>query len=111
MRALLLLSSLGLTASLAAFPSPTRSDKERSLEGTIVITKKGATRCFRPGEDGTDQSPGVLSRIEYAVVREQGDRLWVRHNGLDVWFNRSDAVPVAEAVEFFTKQIEQNPTD
>lgn len=50
-----------------------------------------------------------LHFTDHTVLAEQGGRLKVIQQGVEGWFDKSDAVLLDDAAPFFTKKVEANP--
>jgi len=47
----------------------------------------------------------------FTVLREQDGRLWIRNREAEGWLDKKSAVPIEDAVEWFSQRIERSPTD
>jgi tetratricopeptide (TPR) repeat protein len=102
----------GAAGLLAAAPVP-KTDPNLSWVGKTVLPRKYATPAAYPlpdppnPEDGPAELSIVLDGASYAVKGEKGTRVEVFHsNGLACWVEKEQLVPLADAVEFFTKAIQ-----
>jgi tetratricopeptide (TPR) repeat protein len=109
--ALALFGLMVLWARLGAHPSPFRFATDTSWEGKTVIIVKHGTRFMQTNTGGVDEPVGALTRTDYTVLKDEGDRIWLRQNNVEGWVPRAAAVPLTEAVDFFTKALEKTPND
>src|SRR5438552_18558346 len=76
----------------------------------IMLTGPAVPVCT----DGPDGTPRELAQLAWAVLDSPGDtseRFTVRHLGKDAWVERGKAVPLADAVRFWTDKLMADPTD
>ena len=78
----------------------------------MVTPKHGGVKLTqRDGTAGT-VIHATLKHMYLTVLQDDGKQIEVRdESGLVGWLDRSDAVPVAEAVDYFTEQLKANPKD
>jgi tetratricopeptide (TPR) repeat protein len=100
-----------LLAGSLAYPSPLRVEGEPTWAGRTIIMKKTGTRLFHTEPDGTETQIAVLTRTDYVVVRDHDGKLWVRQDGVEGWFLKSEAALPDDGVAHFTKLIQENPND
>jgi hypothetical protein len=85
--------------------------------GSRVVTLHGFGDYYRRGADGRVEavSPARLDlEIVATVDRVEGDRVWLRPTGATSaagWVPDVEAVPLADAVPYFTTRIGRNPKD
>jgi tetratricopeptide (TPR) repeat protein len=101
-----LLTGLLLSSPLA----PCRADDKDSWVGKTVFTKKPGTH-FGVTRDDKDVDFGALNEPFYKVLAEQGKWIKVRQQDKEGWFAKADAVPLEEAVDYFTRRIDSSPQD
>ncbi len=63
----------------------------------------------------SDDATGMIAKGNPLVVdRVNGARLWVVHSSghgtVAGWINRSDVIPVSQALNYFTDELKRNPT-
>jgi len=92
-------SILATTVSAWHSPAPP-AGTPGSLAGQTVILK-GPAGFFVDNADGSFAQKTVLSRIDYYVYKEVGDRLYVRNLTQDGWIKKELAMPPADAVRYF----------
>jgi len=109
--ALVLFSLMVACGSLSAFPSPLRFAADPSWEGKTVIIAKHGTRLMQTKPGGVDEPGVVLTRTDYTVLKDEGERIWLRQTNIEGWIPRTAAVPLADAADFFTKALEKTPND
>ena len=77
---------------------------------TLSSPSTGRGETVKIGE-GKAIKTAPLDEMNYHVLGDTGDQLQVRtRTGVTGWFNKSDAVLLDDAVAYFSKQIEQNPS-
>jgi len=103
--------AVSLVAVMLAYPSPMRGKEVSPWVGKVVIMKATNTRFFRVNPDGSETDVGALTRTDYAVIREQGDRVLIKQDGTEGWILKSDAALPEEGIAHFGKLIEMNPND
>jgi tetratricopeptide (TPR) repeat protein len=79
--------------------------------GKMVITKEPGIRINVTAEDGRVVDLGVLDRVVYPVINEQGPWIQVRQYGVEGWFLKEKAVLLDEAPEYFNQRTKDNPGD
>lgn len=95
------------TSVAHSFPAPERNQKDGDWVGKSIILRKSST----PFYDNKDVSQGTLNRTDYHVIREEGEKIWVRDMIREGWINKSDAILATEALPFLTEQINANPVE
>jgi tetratricopeptide (TPR) repeat protein len=73
--------------------------------------KKGGINFGHTDEQGRPVEVGTLALISYTVTGEEGDRIRVRQNGVEGWFQKGDAVLLDEAIPYLTERIHSDPND
>jgi tetratricopeptide (TPR) repeat protein len=79
--------------------------------GKVVVTKEPGVRISVTAEDGGVVDLGVLDRVVYPVINEQGPWIMVRQYGVEGWLLKEKAVLLDEAPGYFTQKIRDNPSD
>ena len=86
----------------AAFVGPVASQEKSWANKTVFVTKPGI-KIARTNEKGKQDYIAELKGIDYKVLADQNG--WIKVNdgrGSVGWFEKADAVPLEEAVAFFT---------
>lgn len=76
----------------------------------IMLTGPAVPVCL----DGPDGTPRELAQLAWVILDSAGDtpeRFAVRFQGKEAWVARSQAVPLADAVAFWTDKLMADPTD
>ena len=102
-----LLAALVLSASLGAPALPPPKPAEW-VGQTVFVREPGGTYENRD-PDGTFTPVGRLRSIQYVVVREEMDRIQLVQDGKPIWVKKEDVVRSKEAVEFFTRKLDEEP--
>jgi tetratricopeptide (TPR) repeat protein len=79
--------------------------------GKMVITKEPGIRISVTAEDGRVIDLGVLDRVVYPVINEQGPWIQVRQYGVEGWLLKEKAVLLDEAPAYFLQRIQTNSGD
>jgi tetratricopeptide (TPR) repeat protein len=101
------LFALVLSASIAAPALPARTD----WVGETVFIKLPGTTYEKKEPDGTFTPVAQVKSIQYTVVRDEGDRLQVTQDGKPIWVKKEDMVRQKDAVEYFTKKLDEDADD
>jgi tetratricopeptide (TPR) repeat protein len=81
-----------------------------SWEGKTVILTRPAVKLETPeGTDIAPKTPGLAKDLTFTVRKEEKDRLLIDSRRQQGWISKSDAIPFAQAVAYFTKELENNP--
>jgi tetratricopeptide (TPR) repeat protein len=107
-----LLAAAVLTGCFA-FPPPARAadePSESSWVGKRIMTKQPGVKIRSPGKDGKEVEE-TLTLATYRVHKDDGKRIQVRHRGVAGWLAKDDALPLEEAVRYFTERIRTDPKD
>ena len=98
-------------------PDPAQVIRPRS-EGEAAWLKKQVMMTHRRPKllklnetTGQTEVIGEVREVNARVDKIQGDWLWVRTPDQEGWITRNDAVPMEEAIEYFTRRIEYNAND
>jgi tetratricopeptide (TPR) repeat protein len=106
-------SSVSILHFLAAFllavkAAPAAANAQAIWVGKIIILTEDATI----GPIDRSAVLASLDELAYKVLGEQDSLIQVRTpHGVVGWFEKTKAVPLEEAVVFFTERIKQNPND
>lgn len=100
---------LGGSASGAPVP---KADDNKSWVGKTVMPQKLDPTAYQIVPGGPGDPPVELRQILHAasweVKAEEGRRVEVIEDGQSFWLDKGEVVPLADAVEFYTKQIKEN---
>ncbi|MBM3981944.1 MAG: tetratricopeptide repeat protein [Planctomycetes bacterium] len=111
--ALALAATAATAALMSAAPVPKAGD-DKSWVGKTVLPKRPDPVGFYPNPADTGMD-GDLTRTlrgaSWEVKTEKGTRVELVENGLTTWVEKELLVPLAEAVEFFTKAIKDDAND
>jgi len=98
-------------ACLVAITAGVRgADDDSWVGGKVILTAPGV-RIGHMGEDGFPVYVAELKDSAYVVLQEQGGWLCVRQRGVMGWFPKAQAVPVEDAVAYFSERIRFNGPD
>ena len=89
------------------------SAQDESWVGKTVVTKYHGISITRTNGKGKDEIIGKLNdNITYRVKAEKGERIQVQTtDGLEGWFDKSDAFLPAAAVDHFIAEIKRDKSD
>jgi tetratricopeptide (TPR) repeat protein len=86
--------------------------------GGRIVTLEGFGDYFVSAADGQAQlvkPDGLGVNIVAVVQRIDGDRIWINANGAGDtavgWVNKNNAIPLDDAIPYFTSLIAHNPVD
>jgi tetratricopeptide (TPR) repeat protein len=97
---------------LLMFVLPVVACADDSWVGRVVIPKQPGVKFGQTDpKTGTEVVFGTLEGMMYKVLAEKDGFLRVRQNDKEGWFPKGEAVPVENAVDFFTNLIRANPKD
>ncbi len=102
-----LLASLAIASSIFAPALPVRT----SWVGEWVFLKKPSTPYGKIEQDGTFKPLGKLHSIQYRVDKDEKGRIQVNQEGTPVWVNKDDLVRLQDAVDYFTKMLDEDPNN
>jgi tetratricopeptide (TPR) repeat protein len=108
----LLLASLLLSGALQAAPTgQTTRAAASTWAGQRIIMLRGFGEVRHADGDRATTTVGI--NIVSAVVRVEGNRVWVNSTGGDEsgWLDARDALLLSDAIPYFTALIERNPND
>jgi Tfp pilus assembly protein PilF len=91
--------------------STTFAGDAKSWVGKSIILTNYSVEIVNGKTDGSGNlvPSATLSRLQYEVEDEEGDFIKVREMGTPGWFPKTQAVLFDDAIDYFTKAIEQNP--
>lgn len=111
----------GLAATIGTLggsAAPVPKDDNKSWVGKTVLPKKADPigAYYESAQPGKDEPVRTLSRALYAasweVKAEKDERIQVLDtDGTQCWIEKNRVVPLADAVDFFTKVIQDNEKD
>jgi hypothetical protein len=88
-----------------------------AAQGGRIVTLEGFGDYFIQvnGERRLVKPDGLGVNIVAVVQRVEGERIWIKANGGGDepagWVDRKDAIPLDEAIAYFTARIERHPAD
>jgi tetratricopeptide (TPR) repeat protein len=99
-----LVAAIGLAAGSAVAA-------QESWVGKTIFTKKAGIKIGNTGDDGKQVYVAELKGLDYKVLGDKDGWLQVNDGRGDVgWFDKADAVPLEEAIGYFSERIRQEPT-
>src|SRR5947208_6293793 len=104
-----ILSVGGGLVCLAALAAPATA-QENSWAGKTVLTKKNDLTFGYSDDNGRQKILGTLTFVDYRVLADQGGWLKVSQNGVEGWFDKTQAIVLDEAPAYFTARIRENPS-
>jgi tetratricopeptide (TPR) repeat protein len=105
-------TSLGLAcAGLLLGPGRSPGQAAADLTGTKVMPKSADLQIGHTDKDGKQVYVARLTDFIYTVQQEEKEHILLQHKGVAGWLPKNDAVPLKEAVAFFTERIQANPKD
>jgi hypothetical protein len=87
---------------------PAPVPKVEGWTGQIAMLKRSGIPFRHIPNDG---SAGSLLMIEYRVMQDKGDDVVVVENGKDVLVKKADLVLQADAIVYYTEQIDKDPAN
>jgi tetratricopeptide (TPR) repeat protein len=96
-------ASLTLAASIMAPALPTRTD----WVGEIVFLKKPGTASGTIDREGKFTPTGRLQSIQYVVVKDDKEHIQVLQEGKPIWVVKDDLIRLKDAVEYYTKMLDE----
>jgi tetratricopeptide (TPR) repeat protein len=97
-----------LALLLAAAPGHTQ---DKTWIGKTVYPKRFGMRLKGAPDAGKPVDLGALNQMSYKVLDEIDGRLKVSQAGKVGWFDKKDAVPAEQAVEYFSGLLRKNPAN
>src|SRR5262245_36288428 len=102
-----LFASLALAASVMAPALPPRTD----WVGEVVFIKKPGTVGYTLERDGNFKPAGRLRSIQYVASKDEKEHIQVMQDGKRIWVPRDDLVRLKDAVEHYTKMLDESARD
>ena len=96
-----------VAATILAPALPART----SWVGEWVLVKKPRTIYGKVEADGTFTPVGKLRSIQYRAEKDEKGRIQVNQEGKPVWVNKDDLIRLQDAVDYYTKQLDEQPND
>jgi tetratricopeptide (TPR) repeat protein len=96
---------------MAAMISPVSAQDQNSWVDAMIIPKEAGTRMRMTDNAGRSVDLGVLNRMVYVVLKEQGPWIMVRQYGKEGWLLKGEAVFLDDAPAYFSERIRNNPAD
>jgi tetratricopeptide (TPR) repeat protein len=100
-------AGLVVAASILAPKLPARTD----WIGEIVFITKSSRPCGQVEADGSFTPTGTLRSIQYIVLKDEKGRVQVVNDGKRVWVDKSDLVRIGDAVQHYTKMLDEEPNN
>jgi len=98
--------------------TPGTREPNQQWVGRRIVTLEGFGDYFVSAADGQPRlvrPDGLGVNIVAVVQRIDGDRIWIQANGAGDepvgWVNKTSAIPLDDAISWFTSRIEHNPKD
>jgi tetratricopeptide (TPR) repeat protein len=102
MHVALVLMGMALPASAA----------DTSWEGkTVILTRPGVSLQLRDGEKIAPKTSGVARDFMFQVLKDEKLHLRVSSRRQQGWIAKNDAIPLDQAVAYFTDKMARNPKD
>jgi tetratricopeptide (TPR) repeat protein len=102
---------LGLIATIT-LACASAAGAQEGWAGKTVFAKKSPIKIDNPDENGVPVVVAEIKAITCKVLAEKDGRLQVNDGrGNTGWFDKTEAVPLEEAVQYFTKRIDMNDKD
>jgi tetratricopeptide (TPR) repeat protein len=80
--------------------------------GRTILVKKPGIKIGNTDDEGNLVQIATLDEMDYRVLEEQPGRIKVKtRHGIPGWFDKSDAVPLEQAIAFFTERIHADASD
>jgi len=102
-----LVAMVALAASVSAPALPARTD----WVGETVYIKKSEAIYGRIEADGTFTPVDRVKSIQYVVQRDEKGYLQFSQEGKPIWVKKDDMVRQKDAVEHFTKMLDEDPSN
>src|SRR5438067_1559990 len=88
--------------------APAMSDQGATWAGKTVATKKPGVKLQVKSATG-ETTTHTATQVVYTVLAEKDGLLQVRAGAIEGWFPKDQAVLTANALDFFTEQIDAKP--
>jgi tetratricopeptide (TPR) repeat protein len=85
--------------------------QEGSWVGKKIMPTKAGIKMASAADKSKSEGVGELRFTDHTVLADQGGRLKVIQQGVEGWFDKNDAVLLADAVPYFSKKVEADPKD
>ena len=100
-----LLATLALAASIMAPALAPRTD----WVGETVFIKKPGTIAYTLEADGNFKPAGRVRSIQYVAKKDEKGHIQALQEGKPVWLQKDDLVRLRDAVEHYTKMLDEAP--
>ena len=85
---------------------------QESWAGKTILTKKDGIKLSRTDDKGRQVQDAELYSYSEKVLDDKNGRLLVKNrHGVIGWFDKADAVPLEDAIAFFTARIQKDAKD
>ncbi|HEX3150899.1 MAG TPA: tetratricopeptide repeat protein [Gemmataceae bacterium] len=98
---------IAIATTIAAPALPARTD----WVGEVVYIKKETATYGRVEADGTFTPIARVKSIQYVVQRDEKGYLEFKQDGKPIWVKKDDMVRQKDAVEHFTKMLDEDPNN
>jgi tetratricopeptide (TPR) repeat protein len=102
-----MIATLALAASISAPALPARTD----WVGEWVFIKKSGIAYGKIDTDGKFTPVGTLRSLQYRADKEEKGYIQVNQDGKKVWVNKDDLVRLKDAVDHYTKMLDEDPNN
>jgi tetratricopeptide (TPR) repeat protein len=102
-----LFAALVVSSSVMAPALPPRTD----WVGETVFVKAPGSLYGQIEVDGTFTPVDRLRSIQYVVVKDEKGRLQITQDGKPVWVNKDEMVRLKDAVDYYTKKLDEDPSN
>lgn len=116
--AMLLLGTLASYCCAAQSGGSPRREPDQTWAGRRIVTLEGFGDYFVSGDQGQPRlikPEGLGVNIVAVVERVEGDRVWIKANGVGDapvgWINNTNVILLEDAIPYFTFLIEHRPDD
>jgi tetratricopeptide (TPR) repeat protein len=79
--------------------------------GKMIIPKEAGVHISITSPDDRVVDLGVLDRVVYRVINEQGPWIMVQQYGVEGWLLKEKATMLHDATAYFSERISANPSD
>jgi tetratricopeptide (TPR) repeat protein len=100
-----LFAGLAVAASIMAPALAPRTD----WVGETVFIKKTGLIAYTLESDGNFKPAGRVRSIQYLAVKEEKGHIQVVQEGKRVWIEKENLVRLKDAVEYYTKMLDEEP--
>ena len=82
----------------------------QSWEGKTVILARPGVKLETPeGKNIAPKTSGAAQDLTFEILKEDKDRVLIDSRRQQGWIAKSDAIPLDEAVAYFTRELDRNP--